>query len=81
VIDVAAVAYADAEFGERCCAVVVTDGDHVLTLEDLREFLHARGVAKHTWPERIEHLDELPMSAQGKVRRRELREMIDAGAH
>jgi acyl-CoA synthetase (AMP-forming)/AMP-acid ligase II len=81
VIDVAAVAYADAELGERCCAVVVTDGDHVLTLEDLREFLHARGVAKHTWPERIEHLDELPMSAQGKVRRRELREMIDAGAH
>ena len=79
--DVAAVAYADAELGERCCAVVVTDGDLVLTLDALREFLLARGVPKHTWPERIEHLDELPMSAQGKVRRRELREMIDAGAH
>ena len=75
--DVAAVAYADAELGERCCAVVVTEGDFVLTLDALREFLHARGVAKHTWPERIEHLDELPMSAQGKVRRRELRELID----
>lgn len=81
VVDVAAVAYADAELGERCCAVVVTDGDFILTLDALREFLHARGVAKHTWPERIEHLDELPMSAQGKVRRRELRELIDARAH
>ncbi len=75
--DVAAVAYSDTELGERCCAVVVTEGDFVLTLDALREFLHARGVAKHTWPERIEHLDELPMSAQGKVRRRELRELID----
>jgi acyl-CoA synthetase (AMP-forming)/AMP-acid ligase II len=80
VVDVAAVAYADAELGERCCAVVVTAGRLVLTLEALRQFLDARGVAKHTWPERIEHLDELPMSAQGKVRRRELREMIDARA-
>ena len=52
--DVAAVAYADEELGERCCAVVVTEGDFVLTLDALREFLHARGVAKHTWPERIE---------------------------
>ena len=74
--DVAAVAYPDPELGERCCAVVVTEAGFALTLDALREFLHARGAAKHTWPERIEHLDELPMSAQGKVRRRELQELI-----
>jgi non-ribosomal peptide synthetase component E (peptide arylation enzyme) len=45
-------------------------------MDELRGSLHARGVAKHAWPERIEHLDERPTSAQGTVRRRGLREPI-----
>jgi acyl-CoA synthetase len=76
VVDVAAVGYDDAELGERCCTVVVTDGGLVLTLDALRSFLADRGVPKYMWPERIEHVDELPTSPQGKVRRRELRELI-----
>jgi acyl-CoA synthetase len=76
VADVAAVGYDDPEFGERCAAVVVTEGGLVLTLDALRAFLAGRGVPKHLWPERVEHLDELPVSAQGKVRRRELRDLI-----
>jgi acyl-CoA synthetase (AMP-forming)/AMP-acid ligase II len=75
VVEVAAVGYDDAELGERCAVVVVTEGGE-LTLEALRAFLASRGAPKHTWPERIEHVDELPVSPQGKVRRRELRELI-----
>jgi non-ribosomal peptide synthetase component E (peptide arylation enzyme) len=54
--------------------VVVASAE--LTLDALRAFLTARGVPKHLWPERIVHLQELPVSPQGKVRRRELRERI-----
>jgi acyl-CoA synthetase (AMP-forming)/AMP-acid ligase II len=74
--DVAAVGYDDPELGERCCAVVVSD--EVVTLDALREFLTARGVPKFMWPERVHRLEELPMSAQGKVRRRELKELISS---
>jgi acyl-CoA synthetase (AMP-forming)/AMP-acid ligase II len=76
VVDVAAVGYDDPELGERCAVVVVTEDGAELTLDALRGFLSARGAPKHTWPERIEHFDELPVSPQGKVRRRELRELI-----
>ncbi len=76
VVDVAAVGYDDPELGERCAIVVVTRDGLELTLDALREFLAARGAPKHIWPERIEHFDELPVSPQGKVRRRELRELI-----
>jgi non-ribosomal peptide synthetase component E (peptide arylation enzyme) len=54
---------------------VVTQDGLELTLDALREFLAARGAPKHIWPERIEHFDELPVSPQGKVRRRDLREL------
>jgi acyl-CoA synthetase (AMP-forming)/AMP-acid ligase II len=74
VADVAAVAYDDPDLGERCAVVVVAES--VLTLDALRGFLAERDVPKHLWPERIVHMDELPVSPQGKVRRRELRERI-----
>ena len=74
VVDVAAVGYDDPDLGERCAVVIVAELE--VTLRRLRAFLTARGVAKHLWPERIVHLDELPVSPQGKVRRRELRERI-----
>jgi non-ribosomal peptide synthetase component E (peptide arylation enzyme) len=76
VVDVAAVGYDDPELGERCAVVVVTEDGVDLTLDALRAFLSARGAPKHIWPERIEPIDELPVSPQGKVRRRELRELI-----
>jgi non-ribosomal peptide synthetase component E (peptide arylation enzyme) len=74
VADVAAVGYDDPDLGERCAVVVVAES--VLTLDALRGFLAERGVPKHLWPERIVHVDALPVSPQGKVRRRELRARI-----
>ena len=74
--DVAAVGYDDPELGERCCAVVVADTP--VSVEALRVFLTARGVPTFMWPERVHQLDELPMSPQGKVRRRELKELLSS---
>jgi acyl-CoA synthetase (AMP-forming)/AMP-acid ligase II len=74
--DVAAVGYDDPDLGERCAAVVVCEPWLTLSVEKLSVYLTQRGVPKQLWPERIEQIDELPLSPQGKVRRRELRETI-----
>ena len=74
--DIAAVGYDDPDLGERCAAVVVCEPWLHLRLDQLRAYLSQRGVPRPVWPERVEQIDELPLSPQGKVRRRELREMI-----
>jgi non-ribosomal peptide synthetase component E (peptide arylation enzyme) len=75
--DVAAVGYADPDLGERCAVVVVTEPWLKLTVGKLRAYLGQRRVPKALWPERVATIDELPLSPQGKVRRRELREMLE----
>ena len=74
--DVAAVGYDDPDLGERCAAVVVCEPWLRLDVAKLGVFLSQRRVPKALWPERVELVDELPLSPQGKVRRRELRETI-----
>jgi acyl-CoA synthetase (AMP-forming)/AMP-acid ligase II len=79
--DVVAVGYPDAELGERCAVVVVAEDPAVtLSLDDLRPHLAARGVPKHMWPELVVQIAELPLSPQGKVRRRELKELVEREA-
>ncbi len=73
---VAIVGMPDARLGERACAYVVPERGERPVLDELREFLTAQGVAKTYWPERLELVDELPMTASGKVQKFRLREMI-----
>lgn len=75
--DVAAVGYADPDLGERIAAIVVTEPWLKLTLGQLAAYLAQRRVPKTLWPERIETVAELPLSPQGKVRRRELRAELE----
>jgi acyl-CoA synthetase (AMP-forming)/AMP-acid ligase II len=75
--DVAAVGYDDPDLGERCAAVVVCEPWLKLTLDQLRSFLAQRDIPRRLWPERVELIGELPLSPQGKVRRRELRDRLD----
>lgn len=58
----------DDVLGEKMCAFVIPSGGS-LTLEELREFLAARGLARFKWPERLELVDELPLSNIGKVQK------------
>jgi 2,3-dihydroxybenzoate-AMP ligase len=71
----ALVAMPDPRLGERACAFLVSDGP-TPELEDVRTFLQTRGVARYKWPERIEHIDALPMTAVGKVAKKQLRERL-----
>jgi len=76
-IEVAVCAYPDADLGERICAcMVVREGIEPPQLDDLRDFLEAKGVAKFKWPERLEVVEQLPRNPLGKVLRHALSELV-----
>lgn len=66
----------DPVLGERACAFVVRDGSAPVSLGTLTAALDAAGVAKFKWPERLEFIDELPVTPTQKVRRGELARML-----
>lgn len=72
--DVAVVGRPDRELGERAVAFVVGR----LSIEQVRDHLSARGVARYKWPEFLLEVDELPVSGPGKINRRLLKEMASA---
>ena len=75
---VAVVGMPDPRLGEKSCAFVVLADDVELTLADVSAFLHEHRVAVQKHPERLEIVDELPMTAVGKVRKNVLRDQIAA---
>ncbi|MDV6270861.1 AMP-binding protein [Rhodococcus globerulus] len=77
---VAVVGVPDPRLGERCCAVVKPSADQSPTLEELNAFLLERGLAKFKLPERLETVDEIPMTATGKIRKADLRRQIVGNA-
>ena len=77
---VAVVALADERTGERACAcVVVAQGVPTPTLEDLTAFCFERGLAKRRLPEQLALFEGLPLTPQGKVDKRALRDRFAAG--
>lgn len=59
--EAALVGIPDERLGERiCAAVILTEQAGSLTLEELTGHLAAEGVAKYTWPERLELFDDFP---------------------
>ena len=60
----------DTRLGERICTFVVpADPAAPPTQDELIAYLKERHVAKRLWPERIELIDEIPVTATGKVKR------------
>lgn len=74
VSDVAIVGYPDDRLGSRLAAVVVPEKP--VTLEDLRAHCEDFGLDKAKWPEFMTEIDEIPLSAIGKVRRGELEDLV-----
>jgi non-ribosomal peptide synthetase component E (peptide arylation enzyme) len=75
---IAIVGAPDERLGERICAFVVPRAGAALTLQDLAAAAEQRGLAKHNWPERLEVVEKLPITASGKVQRHVLREWLAA---
>ncbi len=73
----ALVAMPDPVLGERACAfLILEDGAAALTVAGLGAFLREQGLAKYKLPERVEIVDELPLTTIGKVAKKELRERL-----
>ncbi|MFN3006914.1 AMP-binding protein [Mycolicibacterium wolinskyi] len=75
VLNAAVIGIPDDRLGERVCAVlVVKPGRPELTVQTLSDYLLAQGLSKHYLPEKVVHLDELPMTPSGKIQKFKLRE-------
>ncbi len=74
---VAVVAMSDPVFGEKACACVTLTTGGALSFQELQDFLLSHKIAKFKLPERLEILDEFPLSPAGKILRRSLREMVE----
>ena len=70
------VAMPDAVFGEKACAFVVPHPGQSLSFDELIAFLLRQQIASFKLPERLEIVDELPVSPVGKILKRQLREAI-----
>ena len=67
VLNVACVPMPDPVLGERMCAFVIPKSGRALTLPELTSFLLDKGLAKFKLPERLELVDDLPLSKFGKI--------------
>lgn len=74
--NVACVAMPDPDLGERMCACVILHRGKTLSLAELATFLASKEIAKFKLPERLEVMDEFPLSTFGKVSKKSLVEMI-----
>ncbi len=70
---VAVVGMPDERYGESVCAVIVPGEGGTPTLESLARHCMDAGLARFKTPVQIFVLQELPMTASGKVRKRQLR--------
>jgi acyl-coenzyme A synthetase/AMP-(fatty) acid ligase len=76
IAEVSIVGMPDERLGERCCAFVILKKGAILSLYDMQVFLSSREVATQYWPERLEIVDELPRTANGKVQKASLRGLL-----
>lgn len=75
--NVAVVGMPDDRLGEKVCVYVVpVEGQAVPSLDDLTSYLRGRKVATPKLPERLELIDQLPLTATGKVQKFLLRKDI-----
>ncbi|MGQ0481781.1 MAG: AMP-binding enzyme, partial [Pseudonocardia sp.] len=77
VANVAVVGMPDRVLGERACAFVVAKNADAPTFEELTGYLrNERKIAVIKLPERLEIVDELPMTATGKIQKFVLRDKL-----
>ena len=66
----------DPVLGEKMCACTILQTDASLDLDSLKDFLMSHEIAKFKLPERLEILDEFPLTTFGKVSKKDLVVMV-----
>ena len=76
-IDMAAIVpVPDPVLGERACCCMTVAGDEAPTLESICAYLDENGIAKVRWPERLEIIDAMPLTATRKIIKGRLTERL-----
>jgi 2,3-dihydroxybenzoate-AMP ligase len=70
--NVSCIPVSDHQLGERMCACVILRDGSSLNLEELKHFLLGKEIAKFKLPERLEILQDFPLSTLGKVSKKKL---------
>ena len=69
----------DPQYGERMCVcIMLKSGAQAPTVASLGRYLETYGMAKFKWPERIEIMNELPLTHVGKLDKLTLRQRYHA---
>ena len=76
--NVACVAVPDPVLGERMCACLILHAGRTISLPELSAYLTDLGIAKFKLPERLEVMDDFPLSTFGKVSKKALAERLAA---
>jgi 2,3-dihydroxybenzoate-AMP ligase len=76
--NVACVAMPDPTMGERMCACVIPKVGRTIEFDELITFLETKEFARHKLPERLEMMEDFPLSAFGKVSKKSLVELVSA---
>jgi len=76
---VAAVPVPDQRLGERVCLAVTFRPGKTASPEDILKHLHDVGLSKYDMPEFFLQIEELPLTASGKVRKRDIVDWIVDG--
>jgi acyl-CoA synthetase (AMP-forming)/AMP-acid ligase II len=76
---VAVIGAPDERMGERLCAVIEARGRRP-DLSELQHFIRERGLPKYLAPELLHFVDAMPRTPAGKIRKVELRSLIDGTA-
>jgi non-ribosomal peptide synthetase component E (peptide arylation enzyme) len=70
----------DPVLGERACVFVQTDGSPI-TLTQVTAELERAGIARFKWPERLEPVDDMPLTPTQKIMRARLTaRLVPAGS-
>jgi 2,3-dihydroxybenzoate-AMP ligase len=77
IVDSAVIGMPDEILGERICAYVVERKGETLSFEEIVTFLREKGASVLQLPERLERIDELPMTKVGKLDKKKLRDDIN----
>jgi 2,3-dihydroxybenzoate-AMP ligase len=75
---VALVGLPDPVFGEKACACVILQPGTTLEFDQLIAYLRQQKIASFKLPERLEIMEEFPVSPVGKILKRELRDRLTA---
>jgi len=80
VAEVAVVGYPDKRLDEeRICVVVTPKKEQTVTLDEIQDFLKAKGMAPYKLPKKLWAMDGLPRNPMGKILKRDLKAQLANG--